>query len=537
VGAEMSAVVALDGLLQSALAVARSRANKHRVDGLIIGTGEADFTKGNTVYTLNYQGKAFQLIDVPGIEGDEQKYASMVREAVAKAHLVFYVNGTNKKPESATAKKIGSYLRRGTQVCPIVNLRGKADTYAFEEDRVSLENHGGDRPALKQTIDVLESVLGKDVLLPGLCVQGLLAFCAVAGNAETQQTSIHPQRAGDLGKDQSNYLKHFKSAAAMFKFSQLIAVAQVIHVKLKTFKEDIVESNKTKVRELLSENLGALQTTLNEHRGLMERITPEIEKCRVSIDEAVKSFERLSTTGRKNLWSQLFNELAEQADDIVATHYGDNEIISANIKRAFDAQQATLVKRLNAQIEEHLEGLRSSLSQAMTRLREDAQRVEFQQRIAMGASASNPVYGAFKLDMGLGFKGWGSIALSVGSSALAGTPWGPVGIAIGAVLGILASVIGLFTGKEKRIRKAQAAVQEKISDMRDQVMRQLPGETAGLLATVHSNVKASTLSQIDALESSLKRPLAIIDQQMMLMVNITTQLEKMPHGTLQPIQC
>ena len=101
----------LTALHDKLLAYERKKAQTRRVDGLIIGTGEADFTKGNTLYPLNYKGKRFQLIDVPGIEGDESKYAHMVREAVAKAHLVLYVNGTNKKPEKATAEKIRSYLR------------------------------------------------------------------------------------------------------------------------------------------------------------------------------------------------------------------------------------------------------------------------------------------------------------------------------------------------------------------------------------------------------------------------------------------
>jgi hypothetical protein len=67
-----------------------------RVDGLIIGTGEADFTKGNTCYTLHIEGKDFQLLDVPGIEGNESNYVHHVKEAIAKAHMVIYVNGTNK---------------------------------------------------------------------------------------------------------------------------------------------------------------------------------------------------------------------------------------------------------------------------------------------------------------------------------------------------------------------------------------------------------------------------------------------------------
>ena len=184
--------VQLPALLQSAVALEKSKTSVRRVDGRIIGTGEADFTKGNTLYTLNYKGKTFQLIDVPGIEGDESKYAHMVRQAVAKAHLVFYVNGTNKKPEKATAEKIRSYLRRGTQVCPLVNVRGNADAYEFEEDRESLDNHGGASTALTQTMGVLKSVLGQEVLLPGYCVQGLLAFSSLAIHSESRSTTIHP---------------------------------------------------------------------------------------------------------------------------------------------------------------------------------------------------------------------------------------------------------------------------------------------------------------------------------------------------------
>nr|MBP9942727.1 hypothetical protein [Comamonas sp.] len=68
----------LTALLDMLVVYERQKAQVHRVDGLIIGTGEADFTKGNTLYPLNYKGKRFQLIDVPGIEGDESKYAHMV---------------------------------------------------------------------------------------------------------------------------------------------------------------------------------------------------------------------------------------------------------------------------------------------------------------------------------------------------------------------------------------------------------------------------------------------------------------------------
>ena len=536
--------VQLPALLQSAVALEKSKTSVRRVDGRIIGTGEADFTKGNTLYTLNYKGKTFQLIDVPGIEGDESKYAHMVRQAVAKAHLVFYVNGTNKKPEKATAEKIRSYLRRGTQVCPLVNVRGNADAYEFEEDRESLDNHGGASTALTQTMGVLKSVLGQEVLLPGYCVQGLLAFSSLAIHSESRSTTIHPSRDHDLLIQQRNYLKHFASAKAMFEFSQVKPVAQVLHAKLGTFREDIIESNKVKVRELLIENTVVLQTALKEHQTFIARVTPEFEKCRVAINEAVQSFERLTAAGRKNLWSDFFNQLSERADEIVAEYFGDNDLIATKLKSAFKTRQDGMGARLREQFEEQVEVLQSSISQAMERLIQDVQRVKFQQRITFDEGSQKALYRSAELDMALGLKGWGSIAFSVGSYALTGAGIGSVfpgignliGGAIGAMVGALVSILDFFTSKAKRIRKAQAQVQGKLDDVRYQVMDGLSNEMTTLMKPIRQEVEDTTLSQVNTIYASLTRPLDIMQQQIALMTHIKNQLEKMHHGTIQTIQ-
>src|SRR5437879_5710096 len=51
----------LPALLRSAVTLEKLKVSARCVDGRIIGTGEADFTKGNTLYSLNYKGKTFQL--------------------------------------------------------------------------------------------------------------------------------------------------------------------------------------------------------------------------------------------------------------------------------------------------------------------------------------------------------------------------------------------------------------------------------------------------------------------------------------------
>lgn len=79
------------------------------IDGKIIGTGRSDYTQGSTEYKLLVNDNEFLLIDIPGIEGDESKYKATIKESLAKAHLIFYVNGSGKKAEKNTLEKIHLY--------------------------------------------------------------------------------------------------------------------------------------------------------------------------------------------------------------------------------------------------------------------------------------------------------------------------------------------------------------------------------------------------------------------------------------------
>lgn len=532
----------LPALLDKLLAYENKKAQIHRVDGLIIGTGEADFTKGNALYPLSYKDKRFQLIDVPGIEGDERKYAHMVHEAIAKAHLVFYVNGTNKKPEKATAQKIRDYLRLGTQVCPLINVRGNADAYEFEEDRESLMSQGGCIEALKQTEEVLRSVLGEKVLQSGHCVQGLLAFSALANEARTRRTTIHSSRSRDLLIQQRNYHKYFNSFKAMYEFSQIESVAKVLHDKLFTFRADMIESNKTKVYELLVENVETLKKLYATHEAFVARTKPEFKKCREAVKEAQERFERLVVAGRKNLLDKFFNNLKEEADEIIELHFGDKDIISNKINRIFKAQLESFKDSLQEQFENSLKDLRQDLQQAMRRLLEDVARVEFEQLLC-DADALNINYKTPELGLGLELGDYGRLAFNITTYAAAGFGIGSafplignvVGAVAGIVLGILVNSLHYFMSKEKRIRKVQGQVQEKINEAWSEARNGLREEVKTLFSPARNQIEETVLARIQQLDESLKRPLILIKQQETLMNRIKEQLENMPYGTIQAI--
>ena len=457
--------------------------------------------------------------------------------------MVFYVNGTNKKPEKATAQKIRNYLRLGTQVCPLVNVRGNADAYEFEEDRESLKNHGGSTTALQQTEEVLRAVLGGKVMQTGHCVQGLLAFSALAIDAQTGRTTIHSSRSRDLVIQQRNYQKHFTSRKSMYEFSQIQSVAKVLHDKLSTFREDMIESNKTKVYELLVENLETLKNLYISHEAFVAKTKPEFDKCREAIKQAQERFEQLVVTGRKNLWEKLFNSLKEDADEIVEQNFGENKIISNKIERAFKNRQESLKNALQEQYEKYLADLQKDLQQAMRRLLEDVSRVEFE-KLLSDSENMNINYKTPELGFGLEFGDYGWMALNIGSYAVAGFGIGSafpvignlIGAIAGAVVGALVSFIKhIFTSKGERIRKAQGQVQEKIDEAWSEARKALQEESKTLFSPVRKQVEEVVLARVQQLDESIKRPLKIIEQQMMLMKNTKDQLEKMPYGTIQAI--
>lgn len=534
----------LPHLVQTVIRNERLKNTLLQVDGLIIGTGEADFTKGNTRYTLHIDDKTFHLLDVPGIEGNESRYINQVKEAIAEAHMVVYVNGTNKKPETATAEKIKSYLEYGTQVYPLVNVRGYADAYEFEEDRHDLTQQGGAGEALKQTVGVLQPVLGSDVLLPGNCVQGLLAFCGLAYDDATQSTTIHPSRAHNLATQQKRYFQHFSSRREMQEFSQIDAIARVIRSKVATFREDIVESNKGKVRESLGQYLQVLNTQLTNHRAFLKKTEPEFDKCRVAFAKAIAAFERQIINNRRNRWNDFFNDLMEKSDDIVEDDFGDKEAIARRISQQFKSRRVEVEKLMLQDTEEGVKALQEQMIQAVARLLQDIKHIEFQQHVDFAHGGEFEFGREIALGYDLGLRDFGSMAFKIGSYALSGATVGSafpvigtvIGAVAGALVGVVMTVVGFFTSKASKVRKAQGKVRDKLESARDKALDGIDDEVRNLVAAIENELKSSLLQKVNAMHTALQQPIAIFEQQITQITHLKNQLENMPYGTIQTVQ-
>ncbi|GAA7497044.1 hypothetical protein HpBHB21_11580 [Helicobacter pylori] len=96
-------------------------------DGAIIGDGRSDFTLKTQSYSFQYNHQTFTLLDVPGIEGREQKVIDQISNATQKAHAIFYVTKTPNPPQKGeegkrgTIEKIQRQLDSQTEVWTIFN--------------------------------------------------------------------------------------------------------------------------------------------------------------------------------------------------------------------------------------------------------------------------------------------------------------------------------------------------------------------------------------------------------------------------------
>jgi len=510
-----------------------------RGDGQIIGTGEADFTKGNVEYRLKCNGKPFQLLDVPGIEGDEGKYSAFVREAVAKAHLVFYVNGTNKKPERHTADKIGEYLNLGARVCPIINLRGSADSYEFEEDRVTLMNSRAIN-ALEQTVSVLEPVLGQDRLLDGVCVQGLLGFSSLAISGKDRESTIHPDRERDLGVQQRNYFKYFSDSEEMFGFCQIGQVASVLERKQETYKEDIVESNKQKLIKLLANNVAVLEGERQRHLKFMDKVEPEFKKCRDALKSALEAYRRICLAERKNILEKMFDDIALKANDIIDKDFGDNSKIRREISEASTKLSKKARGDIQAVSETSSREYQDRLVSAISRLLEDISRVDLASSAALNGGVDVKISLSDSLGDGLGIKDLGSAVFTVGSYAIAGAVAGapfagigaPIGAAIGAAMGIVMELLSIFMSRERKVRKAQKEADKIISKERQKRIGGIKSEVDEFISQVRSEVNDDVLAKISVLYDALNSPLALLDRQISMLGNIRKKMESMAYGSV-----
>lgn len=295
------------------------------VDGTIVGDGRSDFTKTYDEYNMNIDGRKFTLIDVPGIEGNEAEYKDGIKKALQKAHCVFYVHGSDKKPNTKTTEKIKEYLNDWVGVYSIRNIRGGSEQYDEDDERETLLTDNVLR-ASKLSEEVFKNVLGA-YYKGNINIQGLLALCSKANFSPTRT---------DLIGTQSELIEYFWDADSIYSFSHFEEVIDEVRKMSVGYKEIITKSNKDKVLALARKSILVINDCISLQKEAIK-----------DLDNKLKIFERnVSSSTTK----------AEQKLNVKAL-----------VEREFDTMRYALYKAIDSGSEDKVKTVAKQQSKELER--------------------------------------------------------------------------------------------------------------------------------------------------------------------------
>lgn len=471
------------------------------VDGGIIGTGQADYTKGSTAYTLFLDDNAFALIDIPGIEGDEEKYKEIITASLTKAHVIFYVNGSGKMIEKDSLEKIKMYMHDGTSVYALFNVHVKGQKTRIPGIDKTLQEELAEAyeksKAMLRTEEELQSFLG-DNFKGSVPLNGLLSFCSLAMDEHGNTTIVQDERKS-LRSDQTKFLKEYTGdVAAMRADSHISLVQDVIAEKLDHFDEYIQEENLKKLKTRLSDMLAKMSVLQKNENKKIKDFLRDYEAFERLCENARDDFVRaIGWIGRDvveaaflPVQDRLFSEIEQTG----------GKLKQSTVEMIFNQQKDQISRDIqtgvNRKIESAVSDYQQSVQEAEKRLIQDIQRSQSKFEVAMGAEK---LYfdTSFMKALKISGKELGKGALKIAGYGVTGFKIGTVipglgnvvGAVIGVVVGFVMAIVDIFTSKETRINRAKQRLKElldnQITEITDNIKEQI--KQMGMEAKIQQN--------------------------------------------------
>ncbi len=409
-------------------------------DGMIVGDGRHDFTTKYAEYKFFIDNTEFTLIDVPGIEGNENIVKDKIFEGLSKAHIIFYVHGHDAPPDEKIVQKIKNYIGKGVNVYSVFNIKGGTGNYDEPEERVTLLD---DRKLKGASLveETFRNALG-DTYQGNICIQALLAMTAYATfNAERK----------DLIKKQNKLLSYFGNAENVLSFSHFKDLVDVVKGKAKNAKSEIIESNAKKLHQQIRQ----------AYRSLSQVVTGTDDKFYEYIVNINIIFSG-ATDGIKNGCVKVINEKFSWFEDSVCDRIkngGDNfDDLTNNLEDSIDVGfEKVITKEINA-LKEKIKEENKKFADLFFQIS------DFHTSFNFNVSGTDYDFGDFFFDA---FSVFGYISAGFGIGSFFPGLGNIIGGIIGGIIGLLTTI---FVGKEARIAKAQNQARTKISEVKAQVI-------------------------------------------------------------------
>ena len=457
-----------------------------QVDGCIIGDGSQDFTRTYSSFALSINGGSAQLIDIPGIEGDEEKFTEIIKSALKKAHLVCYVARESKGIEENTLKKIKEYMQKNvTEMVGIHNiplqpkLEYDGDDYVGDITReIELKNRKN-RNIEEQLQRAIPDGMYRDTVgisaLPGLCA--LAIHNGWTTIASPEKNHGNPAVAKSLGRlrDQQRTFLSRTSDAELLKASRLNKLRNVIIESCSDAPKRIKKASLIRLSRLLQDDYLADISTQKKSIGeFCNKIHKRTDSLKDNLGSACDWLRCNMVHSVKNVIYDFFYQ--DVLENIIYPHIEDYEGVNEDeLNETLNSEKSRLNKKMS-------KGIKDAIAETSQIFVERIQNYVSEYQTGMELEFRNislelPEFDAESFD----FKQLGSVTMTIGSYALSGFMIGNaipgigtlIGTIGGVVVGAIVAFIGWFTSSSSKIKKAKNEAYDKIKDCADETWEKI----------------------------------------------------------------
>lgn len=442
-------------------------------DGCIIGNGRSDFTLQSHAYHFTAGGQKFQLVDVPGIEGDEKQVMSVIDTSVKKAHAVFYVTrnatppGSGSDGQEGTIDKIKRQLGKQTEVWAIFN---KSATNPQVLQGQTLIN-SNDSVGLAEMDMSLTASLGAETYKGHLCVSGMPAFLASASCLIPNNPHFRSREKflSVMGGDE------------ILERSGMNAFLQFLRSDLcQNFQTKIRDANLKKLRSCLQEGIVHLNQARDNFANAAQKLEAQQRSASSQIDgllagtsqklksECHDELNRKKTSMRTAIYDYVDSD--QSNDDFKEYLTGEIEGLKTSVGADLEARFAAVFKSFTAEAEAIIQKNQKNVSEILHYTIDDP-----------FSSLKLSFNTDFKMDNGINvialISSLGGAAALVWASFLASNPvgWSTAAVlgAVGLVFSFYKAVRSFFSSEYKKEQQRKSAdenldkVFEKLTEMLD----------------------------------------------------------------------
>ena len=460
-------------------------------DGAIIGDGRSDFTLDSQSYLMQGDESKFTVLDVPGIEGKEEKVGESIWSAVHKAHAVFYVTSKAAAPQTGddknkgTLEKIKEHLGDQTEVWSIYNKRMTNPLQLQKSQLVSESELASLAELDTKMVEQLGDIYQGTKSICGLVSYLAAAKCLVAGSKDHKRKEKFMKGNTEQGLlDYCGYAD-FKQ----FLVSDLI----------KDYKSKIIKANFNKANQVLKGAKGSITALRDEkfeplHTTLKQQVVSASDQLDISLDSLKSrllssvgtSIDSFKSSVRKSVYSEIEDNISN--DDF---KYELKNAIN-NAQRQFDENLPMVINGQLNDFGEEVKGIVERFKKHADELFDMYSSFEIEN-----------IAGSFNIsvDIDKGFNVAGIIGSVVGAVVLAFSGVGIAALAIGAVGVVIsfAKSIGSFFSSSYKMSQQRKTTDENIYNIASQ-----------LESTAKTNIDDAfklLRENIDTVKHALKTPI------------------------------